>query len=159
MIFTFTTVFYRFGGDFVSERPPRDRRYNPHSGQIKDHKCMLLLCYFLFDGVQRHFQQYFSYIVVVNFYYDLRIKPLFGSSLPPVVCRGVHVLFTLFVFVCIQWCPTHIVLCFCFVFLRGVYPKMSVSLDGPFLFAPSIFSNVDVTHFTFISRIRDVYFM
>ena len=114
MIFTFTTVFYRFGGDFVSERPPRDRRYNPHSGQIKDHKCMLLLCYFLFDGVQRHFQQYFSYIVVVNFYYDLRIKLLFGSSLPPIVCRRAHVLFTLFVFVFAQRCPTHIVLWFFF---------------------------------------------
>ena len=25
---------------------------------------------------------------------------LFGSSLPPVVCRRAHVLFTLFVFVC-----------------------------------------------------------
>jgi hypothetical protein len=30
----------------------------------------------------------------------------------PVVCRRTHVLFTLFVFVCIKWCPTHIVLCF-----------------------------------------------
>ena len=27
------------------------------------------------------------------------------------------VLFTLFVFVCDYWCPTHIVLCFCFDFL------------------------------------------
>ena len=26
-----------------------------------------------------------------------------------------HVLFTLFVFVCVQWCPTYIVLCFCVV--------------------------------------------
>jgi hypothetical protein len=29
----------------------------------------------------------------------LRYVCLFGSSLPPVVCRKVHVLFTLFVFV------------------------------------------------------------
>ena len=29
----------------------------------------------------------------------LRYLCLFGSSLPPVVCRGAHVLFTLFVFV------------------------------------------------------------
>ena len=29
----------------------------------------------------------------------LRYLCLFGSSLPPVVCRRVHVLFTLFVFV------------------------------------------------------------
>ena len=32
--------------------------------------------------------------------YDFRIKTMFGSSLPPVVFRRAHVLFTLFVFVC-----------------------------------------------------------
>ena len=37
---------------------------------------------------------------------------MFGSSLPPVVYRRARVLFTLFVFVCVLWCPTHIVLCF-----------------------------------------------
>jgi hypothetical protein len=31
--------------------------------------------------------------------YDFRIKTMFGSSLPPVVCRRAHVLITLFVFV------------------------------------------------------------
>jgi len=31
---------------------------------------------------------------------------MIGSSFPPVVCRMAHVLFTLFVFVCVQWCPT-----------------------------------------------------
>jgi hypothetical protein len=41
---------------------------------------------------------------------------MFGSSLPPVVCRRAHVLFTLFVFVSLQWCPTHncVVFLFCF---------------------------------------------
>ena len=47
--------------------------------------------------------------------YHFRIKMMFGSSFPPVVCRRAHVLFTLFVFVCIQYCPTHIVLCSVFV--------------------------------------------
>ena len=47
--------------------------------------------------------------------YNFRIKTMFGSSLSPVVCRSAHVLFTLFVFVCAYWCPTHIVLCFYFV--------------------------------------------
>ena len=28
-----------------------------------------------------------------------------------VVCRRAHVLLMLFVFVCVQWCPMHIVLC------------------------------------------------
>ena len=47
---------------------------------------------------------------------------MFGSSLPPFVCRRVHVLFTLFVFVCVEWCLIHIVLCFV-VFHRLVYPS------------------------------------
>jgi hypothetical protein len=42
------------------------------------------------------------------------INMMFGSSLPPVICRGANILFTLFVFVCVWWCPTHIVLCSCF---------------------------------------------
>jgi len=37
---------------------------------------------------------------------------------------------------------THIVLCFCFVFHRLVYPMFPVSLDSPFLIALSVFSNV-----------------
>jgi hypothetical protein len=32
-------------------------------------------------------------------------------------------------------------LCFCFVFLRFVYHMLQVSLDCPFLSAPSVFSN------------------
>ena len=32
--------------------------------------------------------------------YDFRMKTVFDSSLPPVVCKRAHVLFTLFVFVC-----------------------------------------------------------
>ena len=75
-------------------------------------------------------------------HYDIRMKRCSVSSLPPVVCRRTHVLFTLFVFVCCQWCPTHIVLCFCFALLRLVCPVLPVSLDCPLLFAPSVFSNV-----------------
>ena len=33
--------------------------------------------------------------------YDLHIKTMFGSSLPPVFCWKTHVLFTLFVVVCV----------------------------------------------------------
>ena len=73
---------------------------------------------------------------------DFQIQTMFGSSLPPFVCRRTHVLFTLFVFVCVQWCPTHIVLCFCLAFLRLVYPMLPVSLDCPFLIAPSVFSYI-----------------
>ena len=36
----------------------------------------------------------------------------------PVDCRRANVLFTLFVFVCVKWCSTHIVLRFCFVCLH-----------------------------------------
>jgi hypothetical protein len=36
----------------------------------------------------------------------------------------------------------HILCCFCFVFLRLVYPMFPVSLDLSFLIAPSMFSDV-----------------
>ena len=70
-------------------------------------------------------------------------KTMFGSSLLHVVCRRARVLFTWFVFVCVYWCLTPIVLCscftsscvpyvshsldcFCFVFLRLVYPMFPI---------------------------------
>jgi hypothetical protein len=60
------------------------------------------------------------------------------------------------VFVYVWWCSTHVVLClftyggvrhmlccaFVFIFLRLVCTVLSVSLDCPFLIAPSVFSNV-----------------
>ena len=49
---------------------------------------------------------------------------------------------TLVVVVCAQWYPTHIVLCFCLVYLRLVYPTLPVSLECPFLIAHSVFSSV-----------------
>ena len=74
--------------------------------------------------------------------YDFHIKTMFGSSLPPVVCRRAHVLSTLFVFVCVYWGPTHIVSCFCFVFLCLVYHMLPVSLHSQFLIVTSVFSNM-----------------
>ena len=57
--------------------------------------------------------------------------------------RMAHVLFTIVVFVWVQWGPTCVVLCFCFVVvLRLVYPMLPVSLSCPLLIAPSVFSNV-----------------
>jgi hypothetical protein len=58
--------------------------------------------------------------------YNFRIKTMFCLSLPPVVCRRAHVLFTLFAYSGVQ----HILCC---VFLCLLYPMMPVSLDCPFL--------------------------
>ena len=76
--------------------------------------------------------------------------PMFSSSLPSDVCRRVHFLFTLFMCVCLQCCPTHIVLCSCFVCLRLVYHKLPVTLDCPFLIALSVFSNLYINIQTFV---------
>ena len=57
------------------------------------------------------------FVPCCNARYDFRINTMFGSSLPPVVCWRVHVLFTLLVYSC-----------FCFVFLRLVYHILPVSL-------------------------------
>jgi hypothetical protein len=67
---------------------------------------------------------------------------MFVSSLPLVVCRRSHILYTWFVFVCICWCPAYIVLCSCFVCLRLVCPMLSASPYCPFLSANTMFSNV-----------------
>jgi hypothetical protein len=66
---------------------------------------------------------------------------MFGLYLPPVVCRRAHILFTLFVFVWVWWSPTHVLLCFCFVFLRIMYPVLLVSLDCLFFITPSVLCN------------------
>ena len=78
---------------------------------------------------------------------------MFASSLPPVVCTMARVLYMSFVFAYAQWCPTHIVLCFCFGFLRLVYPMLSVSLDCPFLIAIQAFSNVYLLYILLVSTI------
>ena len=65
-----------------------------------------------------HFQQYFNFIVAVNF--------IVGGN------RS-----TVFVLVYIL-CLKHIVLYFCFVCLNLVYPMLPVSLDCSFLIAPSV---------------------
>ena len=70
----------------------------------------------------------------------------FSSSLHPVVCMRVHVFFTLFMFVCALWCPTHIVLCFCFGCLCLVYPVLPISLDCSFLIAPSVYLYHNIIH-------------
>ena len=57
-----------------------------------------------------------------------------NTILLPVVCRRVHVLFTLFVFVCIKWCPTHIVLCFYFVFVSSSCVPYVASFSGLSIF-------------------------
>jgi hypothetical protein len=91
--------------------------------------CVTLLCVFMF------------WVPWCDVHYDFHVKTMFVSSLPSVVCRRAHVLFTLFVFVCASWCPRHIMFV-CFVCLCLVYPVLPVSLDCTFLIAPSIFSNV-----------------
>ena len=48
--------------------------------------CVVLLCVFMF------------WVPRGDVCYDFCIKTMFGSSLPPVVCRRAHVLFKLFVF-------------------------------------------------------------
>ena len=89
--------------------------------------CVVLLCVFRF------------WVPCCDVRYNFHIKTMFGSSLPPVVCSKAHVLF---VFVYIYWCPTQVVLCFCFSSSCVPYPMLPVSLDCPFFISPSVFSNI-----------------
>jgi hypothetical protein len=73
----------------------------------------------------------FTLLCVFTFRYDFRIKTMLDSSLPPVVCRRVHVLFTLFVFAYV-W---HIVLC-CVCFSASCVPYVASSLWNVHLWLP-----------------------
>ena len=93
-----------------------------------------LLCVFLF------------WVLCCDVRYDFNIETMFVSSLPPVVCRRAHVLFTLFEFVYIIYVVVFFVFCFflvlctlcCqflwigFVFFGLVCPMLPVSLGCPF---------------------------
>jgi hypothetical protein len=76
---------------------------------------------------------------------DYSIETMIGSSWSPVVCKWAHPLFTVMC-VCLRIvCPTHVVLCFSFVFLRLVYTMLPVFQEYPFLIALSVFTNVYLT--------------
>jgi hypothetical protein len=64
--------------------------------------CVVILCVFTF------------LVPFCEVRYDFRIKTIFGSSFPLVLCWEDRVLFTLFVFVCVLVLgrPTHNILCF-----------------------------------------------
>ena len=59
------------------------------------------LCLLAYNGVQHFVLSYvFTFVVPLSAaLYVLSIKPMFGSSLPSVVCRRGHALFMLFVLV------------------------------------------------------------
>jgi hypothetical protein len=69
-------------------------------GGLMSYLCYL--CLFAYSGVQ-HFVPSYVFTFLVHCC-DVRIKTMFGSSLPLIVDRRAHVLFMLFVFVSIYWC-------------------------------------------------------
>ena len=83
----------------------------------------------------------FSYYVSLHseFRYAFCIQTMFGSSLPLVICRRVHVLFTLFVYSGVQ----HI-LCCVFVLFVFILCTLCCQFCFDFLIALSVFSNVYV---------------
>jgi hypothetical protein len=98
--------------------------------------CIVLLCVFTF------------LLPCCDIHYDSCIETMFGSSIPPVVCRRVHDLFTLFVFT--HSGAQHLLYCvFCFVCLRLVCCAPSFSR-----LSVLIASSVSLT---FISRIFQLF--
>ena len=113
-------------------------------GWLMSYCIFYIFVYFAYSDVQ-----YFVLsIIFTSVFRDVRngfrMQIFFYSSLPPDVCRRAHVLFTLFAFVCVLWCPTCIVLFFAwFVFVLFLACSiMPVSMDCLFLVAPSGFSNI-----------------
>ena len=64
---------------------------------------LVIFCWFHYEHkflLHDNFNITFTFLVLCcALLYDFRIEKLFGSSLPPLVCRRAHVLFMLFVFV------------------------------------------------------------
>jgi hypothetical protein len=61
---------------------------------------LIFWCWFLYVALLC----IFAFLVpICDVRYNFSIKPMFGSSLPLFVCRWAHVLFLLFVFVCVKW--------------------------------------------------------
>jgi len=74
---------------------------------------------------------------------DFRIKTMFGCLYLQLFVGGhMPYLHYLCLFGYIDWCPTHIVSLFCFVFRRLVYSMLPVSLDCQFVIVPSVFPNI-----------------
>jgi hypothetical protein len=75
--------------------------------------------------------------------YDFRMETMFGSFYLQLLVEGLMSYLRylcLFSYSGVQ----HILCCFCFVYLGLVYPMLPVSLDCPYLIAPSaVFSNVN----------------
>jgi hypothetical protein len=63
--------------------------------------------YFLVLSYYVSLRSELRFVMSVN--YDFRIKTMFGSSLPPVVCRRAHMSYLCYLCIVIS---THIVLCF-----------------------------------------------
>jgi hypothetical protein len=55
-------------------------------------------------------------------FHNVQKTGMLGLPTHPVVCRSVHVLFTLFLLVCVKWYQTHILLCFYFIYLQPNIP-------------------------------------
>ena len=70
--------------------------------------------------------------------YNFHIKTMFGSYLPPVVCRSPLIYI---ICVCLRIVVSN-TLCALFCFSRHVYPILPVSLDCSIVIAPSLLSNV-----------------
>ena len=95
------------------------------------HDSTVFLFFFLFFI----YQNYFCVVLLCVFMFrvpccDVRYKPCSVRLYHQLFVRGlINILLMLFVLVYIKWCPPHIVLCFCVVFLHLVYPMLPVSLD------------------------------
>jgi hypothetical protein len=64
------------------------------------HVVLCCLCLFTYNDVQHVVLSYvfLFWVPCCDVRYEFRITMMFGLSLPPLVCRNAHVLFTLFVF-------------------------------------------------------------
>jgi hypothetical protein len=87
------------------------------------------------------------YVLCSDVRYDVRIQTMVCSTLSPVVCMGVYVLFTLFVFGLHSGVKQRLCSCFSYLRLVSCVPNVaSYSVPSIFFYCPSVFSNVYLLH-------------
>jgi len=102
------------------------------------------LCLFVYCDVQ-YFVIYYVFMFWVaccDVCYDFRIKTMFGSSLPPVVLGGLMSYLRYLWFFLLHRVVSNTYCVVFFVSFFFVLSMLPVSLDCPFVIAPSVFSNV-----------------
>ena len=82
------------------------------------------------------------YVLSCTVHCDLSTQTMFGSSLPPVVCRRAYVLFTLFMFASVLVVSNRYIVVFFFCFSSFYAYYVASFFEWSIFDCPAVFSNI-----------------